>query len=110
MKVEGLKSESTPAVILLSEESRRFKEMSRTFGTSINTADLFPDEETLVLNSNNPIVKKIADLYEEENRKEDALTAANHIYDLALLNHRQLEPDAMVKFIERSNSLLMKLL
>ncbi|NLX63795.1 MAG: molecular chaperone HtpG [Clostridiaceae bacterium] len=110
VKVEGLKSESTPAVILLSEESRRFKEMSRTFGTSISTADLFPDEETLVLNSNNPIVKKIADLYEEENRKEDALTAANHIYDLALLNHRQLEPDAMVKFIERSNSLLMKLL
>jgi len=110
IKVEGLKSESTPAVILLSEESRRFKEMSRTFGTSINTTDLFPDEETLVLNSNNPIVKKIADLYEEENRKEDALTAANHIYDLALLNHRQLEPDAMVKFIERSNSLLMKLL
>jgi len=110
VKVEGLKSESTPAVILLSEESRRFKEMSRTFGTSINTADLFPDEETLVLNSNNPIVKKIADLYEEENRKEDALTAANHIYDLALLNLRQLEPEAMVKFIERSNSLLMKLL
>jgi len=110
IKVEGLKNESTPAVILLSEESRRFKEMSRTFGSSINTADLFPEEETLVLNSNNKIVKKIADLYEEENRKEDALTIANHIYDLALLSQRQLEPDAMVKFIERSNSLLMKIL
>ncbi len=110
IKVEGLKSESTPAVILLSEESRRFKEMSRSFGGNINTADLFPDEETLVLNSNNTIVKKIAELYEEENRKEDALTVANHIYDLALLNHRQLEPDAMVKFIERSNSLLMRLI
>ncbi|MGI6124012.1 MAG: molecular chaperone HtpG [Acetivibrionales bacterium] len=110
IKVEGLKSESTPAVILLSEESRRFKEMSRSFGGSINTADLFPDEETLVLNSNNTMVKRIADLYEEDNRKEDALTAACHIYDLALLNHRQLEPDAMVKFIERSNSLLMRLL
>jgi len=110
IKVEGLKNESTPAVILLSEESRRFKEMSRTFGSSINTADLFPEEETLVLNSNNKIVKKIADLYEEENREEDALTIANHIYDLALLSQRQLEPDAMVKFIERSNSLLMKIL
>lgn len=110
IKVEGLKSESTPAVILLSEESRRFKEMSRSFGGGINTADLFPEEETLVLNSNNEMVKRIADLYEDENRKEDALTVANHIYDLALLNHRQLEPDAMVKFIERSNSLLMRLL
>ena len=110
IKVEGLKSESTPAVILLSEESRRFKEMSRSFGGNINTADLFPEEETLVINSNNTMVKKIAELYEDENRKEDALTAANHIYDLALLNHRQLEPEAMVKFIERSNSLLMRLL
>jgi molecular chaperone HtpG len=110
IKVEGLKNESTPAVILLSEESRRFKEMSRSFGGNINTADLFPEEETLVINSNNTMVKKIAELYEDENRKEDALTAANHIYDLALLNHRQLEPEAMVKFIERSNSLLMRLL
>ena len=110
IKVEGLKSESTPAVILLSEEARRFKEMSRSFGGGINTADLFPEEETLVLNSNNEMVKRIADLYGDENRKDDALTAANHIYDLALLNHRQLEPDAMVKFIERSNSLLMRLL
>ena len=96
IKVEGLKNESTPAVILLSEESRRFKEMSRSFGGNINTADLFPEEETLVINSNNTMVKKIAELYEDENRKEDALTAANHIYDLALLNHRQLEPEAMV--------------
>ncbi len=110
IKVEGLKNESTPAVILLSEESRRFKEMSRSFGGNINTADLFPEDETLVLNSNNTMVKKITDLYEDENRKEDALTVANHLYDLALLNHRQLEPDAMVKFIERSNSLLMRLL
>lgn len=110
IKVESLKSESTPAVILLSEESRRFKEMSRSFGGGINTADLFPEEETLVLNSNNEMVKRIADLFEEENRKEDALTVASHIFDLALLNHRQLEPDAMVKFIERSNSLLMRLL
>lgn len=110
IKVEGLKSESTPAVILLSEEARRFKEMSRSFGGGINTADLFPEEETLVLNSNNTMVKRIAEIYEEDNRKEDAITVANHIYDLALLNQRQLEPDAMVKFIERSNSLLMRLL
>ncbi|MGI6086305.1 MAG: molecular chaperone HtpG, partial [Acetivibrionales bacterium] len=110
IKVEGLKSESTPAVILLTEESRRFREMSRSFGGNLNTADLFPDEETLVLNSNNTMVKRIADLYQEEDRKEDAITAACHIYDLALLNHRQLEPEDMVKFIERSNTLLMRLL
>ena len=67
-----------------------------------------PGRETLVINSNNTMVKKIAELYEDENRKEDALTAANHIYDLALLNHRQLEPEAMVKFIDGA-ILLMRL-
>lgn len=110
VKVEGLKNEATPAVILLSEESRRFREMSRSFGGAFNTADMFPNEETLILNSNNKMVKRIADLYDEDNRKDDALIAASHIYDLALLNHRQLEPEAMAKFIERSNELLTRLL
>jgi len=30
-------------------------------------------------------------------------------YDLAKMSHKQLEPDDMTKFIERSNSLLTKL-
>lgn len=110
VKVEGLKNEATPAVILLSEESRRFREMSRSFGGAFNTADMFPNEETLILNSNNKMVKRIADLYDNENRRADAIFAASHVYDLALLNHRQLEPEAMAKFIERSNELLTRLL
>ncbi len=110
LKAEGLKNEATPAVILLSEEARRFKEMSRSFGGSFNSADLFPNEETLLVNSNNTMIQRIATLYGEDNRKEDALFAASHVYDLALLNHRQLEPETMVKFIERSNALLMRLL
>jgi len=110
VRVEGLKNESTPAVILLSEESRRFRDMSRTFGSGINAAELFPAEETLILNSNNKIIRRIAELYDEENRKEDAVFAASHVYDLALLNHRQLEPEAMARFIERSNQLLTRLL
>ncbi len=110
LNVEGLKSDATPAIILLSEEARRFKEMSRSFGGGFNTADLFPNEESLLLNSNNSMIQRIATLYDEENRKEDALLAASHVYDLALLNHRQLEPETMVKFIERSNALLMRLL
>jgi molecular chaperone HtpG len=110
VRVEGLKNESTPAVILLSEESRRFRDMSRTFGSGINAAELFPAEETLILNSNNKIIRRIAELYDEENRKEDAVFAASHVYDLAFLNHRQLEPEAMARFIERSNQLLTRLL
>ena len=109
LTVESLKNESMPAVILISEHARRFKDMSRAFG-SLNGNDVFPDEETLVLNVRKPIIQRIAKLYEEDNRKEDALLAANHVYDLAMLNHRQLDPETMTKFIERSNGLLMRLL
>ncbi len=110
VEVEALKSDSTPAIILLSEEARRFKEMSRSFGGNFNSADLFPNEETLMLNSTNPLIKRIVELHGQDNRKEDTLLAASHVYDLALLNHRQLEPGTMEKFIERSNALLMRLL
>ena len=65
--------------------------MSRTFGTNFNTADLFPDEETLVLNNDN-IIKRIAALLEEDNRKEDVKLAAAHVY-LAAMSQRTLEPD-----------------
>ena len=29
-------------------------------------------------------------------------------YDLAVMNHRQLDPESMVKFIEKSNDLLYR--
>jgi len=38
-----------------------------------------------------------------------AFSICEHIYDLAKMSHKQLEPDDMTKFIERSNSLLTKL-
>jgi len=110
MQIEALKDEKTPAIILQSEHARRFRDMSRAFVSSFNTSGYFPDEETLVLNSNNSMLKRIADLYDDDNRKDDALLGASHIYDMAMLNHKPLEPEAMAKFIERSNELLMRLL
>jgi molecular chaperone HtpG len=108
VEVESLKSEATPAVILLSEETRRFRELSKTFGGNLS-ADLFPEDETIVLNLNNPIIKSIDRLYGSDERKSDALLAAGYVHDLAVLNHRQLEPEMMVKFIERSNQILSRM-
>ena len=108
VSVESLKNETIPAIMLVSEQSRRFRDMARTFGKNFR-ADVFPEEETLVLNINNPVVSNILKLYGDENRKADALLAASYIYDLAVLNHRQLDPDSMVKFIEKSNDILCRL-
>jgi len=108
VQVEALKSESVPAMILLSEQSRRMQEMMRNY--SFNWGGLNDgNDETLVLNRNNSLIRSLIDLKEKEDRKEDVRLICEHIYDLALMSHKNLEPDAMNKFIERSNLILSKL-
>ena len=109
VNAESLKNETIPAIMLLSEDSRRFREMARNFGRNFD-ADLFPGDETLVLNINNPVVSSIIKLYGDESRKADVLLAASYIYDLAVLNHRRLDPESMVRFIEKSNDILGRLI
>lgn len=110
IRVEALKSASTPGIMLLSEYSRRMREMSRMYGIGgRDTGGMFPDEHTLVLNRNNLLIKAVANMSEDGQKKDDASLICRHIYDLAMMSHKQLEPDAMAKFIERSNLLLEKL-
>lgn len=108
IQVESLKNESVPAMILLSEQSRRMQEMSAMFG-GMDMSNMFPKEQTLVLNSSNRLVKALTDMKEDETRKDQIKLISEHIYDLAMMSHQPLEPEAMAKFIERSNEILMKL-
>lgn len=96
-KVESLKATETPAVILLSEYARRIQDMNKVLGESFAPEG----QVTLVLNSENEIVKKIPSLT-EENRK----LVCEHIYDLALMAHRPLSAEQMSKFIARNVKLL----
>ena len=54
-KVESLKNEETPAMILVSEYSRRMSEMQSQFGGK-GMAMNFPSEKTLVINDNNKLI------------------------------------------------------
>ena len=110
VQVEALKAASVPGMILLSEYSRRMQEMSRAYGMGgMDMKDMFPEEQTLVLNKNNPLIKAVVSLKDREARKDDVRMICQHIYDLALMSHKQLEPEAMTRFIERSNLLLARL-
>ena len=105
IEVQSLKDDSIPAVILLGEQSRRMQEMYKTYGQQMaGMADMFHDEFTLVLNSNNSLIKKIDTLNDE-----DANLVIDHVYDLAKISHSPLPAEQMTKFIERSNKLLEKL-
>lgn len=106
IEVQKLKNNSTPAVILLSEESRRMQEMYKSYGQQFaGMADMFHDEFTLVINSNNELIQKL-DTLDDETKQ----LVINHIYDLAKIAHSPLNAEQMQRFIERSNKLLKNLI
>ena len=105
IEIKALKNESVPAIILLSEESRRMQEMYKAYGQQMAAmAGMFKDEYTLVLNSENDLIKKLPDMGEEDKK-----LVSEHIYDLAMLCNKPLDNEQMTRFIERSNILLGKI-
>ncbi|NFN77826.1 molecular chaperone HtpG [Clostridium botulinum] len=110
ISVEGLKDAGTPAMILISEHSRRMAEMSKMYAAMNMSAGMFDEEKTLVVNNNNTIVKKIISLYEEDSKKEDVKFICEHIFDLAKIANKELSPEDMDEFIKRNNELLGKVL
>ena len=94
---------SIPGMILLSEQARRMKEMTRMMGKEIG--DALPDEHTLVVNLSSPVVKNLLGM-QDSGRAEDAKLLAEQVYDLALLSHRGFDRDKMEDFLERSNKIL----
>jgi molecular chaperone HtpG len=98
VKAEQLKSAETPAIMLLSEQSRRMQDMSAIYGEAF--AGMKP-ETTIVLNTANDIVKRVPELPEE-----NAKLVCQHIYDLAMISHKPLTADEMAGFIERSVKIL----
>jgi molecular chaperone HtpG len=103
IRIETLKDESVPGIILLNEQSRRFKEMTSMMGQG-EMPDLFADH-TLMINTASPAVEKILKLQDEGNT-EFAGMLMNQIYDLAMLSHQAINKERMAGFLERSGKLL----
>ncbi len=111
LSVEGLKNEKTSAMILVSEESRRMAEMSKMYAQAgMGSMGMFKEEETLVVNNNNPLVKKLVEVSKDESKKEDVKFICEHILDLAKIANKELEADEMDEFIKRNNELLNRVI
>ncbi len=103
VKVEKFKNDKISSVMTLSEESRRMQDMMRMYNMTGMDMGGFGGGESLVLNANNQLVKYIIT---NENAEQTPMIC-EQLYDLALLAHKQLEPEAMTKFIQRSNDIMM---
>jgi molecular chaperone HtpG len=102
VRVESLKDASLPAMLLLSEETRRFREMTRMLGKG--GEGLFR-EHTLLVNAASPVVRNLLKM-REAGRNEEARLLVEQVYDLALLTHQSFDKERMEAFLERSNRLL----
>ena len=105
VKAENLKNESVAAMMTLSEESRRMQDMMKMYNMYGMDPGMFGGQETLVLNVSHPLVKYLA----ENQESEHAAVIFQQLYDLAMLSHKQLSPDEMTKFVQRSNEILLLL-
>ncbi|MDR0286264.1 MAG: molecular chaperone HtpG [Clostridiales bacterium] len=106
VKVEALKSH-VPAVILLSEQSRRMQQMSKMYGGGFG----FPmeDEMTLVLNQGNTVVQAISNMQDDESKADEMNLLCAYIYDIAMMAHKPLNATGMTHFIEMSNDIMERL-
>lgn len=105
VKAERLKDENISSVITLSEESRRMQDMMKMYNMYGMDPSMFGSSETLVLNTNNKLVKYIL----ENKDSENIPMICEQLYDLALLAHKPLSPEGMTNFITRSNKIMMLL-
>ena len=111
LSVEGLKNEDTPALILVSEESRRMAQMSKMYAKSgMNFPGMFDEEKTLVVNSKNAIIKKLVEVSKDDAKKDEVKFICEHILDLAKIANKELDANEMDEFIKRNNELLRKVI
>ena len=106
VKVEKLKNKKISSMITLAEESRRMQDMMKMYSMNGMDMGMFGKEgETLILNANHPLVQYVLEHQEGDNVK----MICEQLYDLALLQQAPLEPEAMTKFVARSNEIMMML-
>ncbi len=105
VKVEKLKNEKVSSMVTLSEENRRMQEMMKMYNMYGMDSNAFGTSTTLILNANNALVKYLF----EHPESDHANMICEQLYDLAMISHQPLAPEAMTRFVTRSNEIMMLL-
>ena len=105
IQVQKLKNADTPSIITLSEEGRRMQDMMKMYAMGGMDASMFGGDYTLTLNYNNALVQYILSNKDSEN----VPMFCEQLYDLAMISNQPLAPEAMTKFMKRSNDIMLLL-
>jgi molecular chaperone HtpG len=105
IQVEPLKTSQVPAMILESETIKRFKQMSKLMQREVPAFNDF----TLIINSESPLIRSLITAQAQQKDPEFIKNLAQHIVDLAKMNHQPLAGQPLQDFVQRSVGLLEKL-
>lgn len=109
VKLQKLTQSSIAAMLSISEESRRMNDMMKMYAMSGMPMGDMPVDETLILNTEHPLVQYLIEHRTDEATKETVDMISEQLYDLAKLQQSPLSADEMAKFISRSNEILLKM-
>ena len=104
VKFDSLKSTQTPAVLNISEESRRMEEMMRMYGMG-DASNNFPLDTTLVVNTASPLITKLIETADNDPAKAEKI--ASYIYKVSQLSQKKFSAEEMQSFIDDSFDILM---
>lgn len=106
VEAKSLSSDSLPSFIMLDEHTRRMRDYMRLSQGADAPLHNF-DKHTYVINTNSKLIESILAL--EETDHDLAKSMAKQVYELALLSQKELKPESLSTFIQRSNEVLEKL-
>lgn len=115
VKFETLKDASLPAMLTVSEQSRRMEEMMKLYALQAGGKDeapAFPLEYTLLINTASPLITKLTALTDEGAPETDtarAQTIATQVWRLSVLAQRKLTAEELTEFLTGSFELLERL-
>ena len=109
VRFEALKDAEIPAILNVSEESRRMEDMMRMYRmTGGEEGDFsFPTDSTLIVNTASPLIAKVEGLLAAE--REKAASLAAYLYRLTVLSQRRLDAKEMQDFLKESYRILSEL-
>ena len=108
-RFEALKDAEIPAILNVSEESRRMEDMMRMYRMTGGEGEdfSFPTDSTLIVNTASPLIAKVEALLAGE--REKATSLATYLYRLTVLSQRRLDAKEMQTFLKESYRILAEL-
>lgn len=106
IEVKNFKNAASAAYFKVDEQMKRFQKMTQQMGQS---AFNMPIKKTLVLNTENSLVKNAFKIWEKGENKELAKKICYHIQDLAAISGEGLTEKEKDTFVARSQDLVSEL-